>query len=90
MSYLQLIENAKDIYPNDKFLDITERKWFGKYSYLLIYHDFNYVNIIEINFWDTTSDVNVAPLIIDDWAIDISKKLQEYFSLLGFNIKKWV
>lgn len=90
MSYLQLIENAKDIYSNDRFLDITEHKWFGKYSYFLRYADFNYVNVIEINFWDTTSDVNVTPLIIDNWVFDITKKLQEYFSLLGFNIKKWV
>lgn len=90
MSYLQLIENAKDIYSNDKFLDITEHKWFGKYSYFLRYDDFNYVNIIEINFWEGTNNVNVVPLVIDNWAFNITKQLQEYFSLLGFNIKKWI
>lgn len=90
MSYLQLIENAKDIYSNDRFLDITEHKWFGKYSYFLRYDDFNYVNIIEINFWEGTNNVNVVPLVIDNWIFDITKQLQEYFSLLGFNIKKWV
>lgn len=90
MSYLQLIESAKDIYTNDRFVKITGHKWFGKYSYFLKYDAFSYVNVIEINFWDTTSDVSVVPLVFDDWAIDISKKLQEYFSLLGFNIKKWV
>ena len=90
MSYLQLIENAKDIYSNDKFLEITEHKWFGKYSYFLRYDDFNYVNIIEINFWEGTNNVNVVPLVIDNWIFDITKQLQEYFSLLGFNIKKWV
>lgn len=90
MSYLQLIENAKDIYSNDRFLDITEHKWFGKYSYFLRYDDFNYVNIIEINFWEGTNNVNVVPLVIDNWAFNITKQLQEYFSLLGFNIKKWV
>lgn len=90
MSYLQLIENAKDIYSNDRFLEITERKWFGKYSYFLRYDDFNYVNIIEINFWEGTNNVNVVPLVIDNWIFDITKQLQEYFSLLGFNIKKWV
>lgn len=90
MSYLQLIENAKDIYSNDKFLDITEHKWFGKYSYFLRYDDFNYVNIIEINFWEGTNNVNVVPLVIDNWVFNITKQLQEYFSLLGFNIKKWV
>jgi hypothetical protein len=90
MSYLQLIENAKDIYSNDRFLDITEHKWFGKYSYFLRYDDFNYVNIIEINFWEGTNNVNVVPLVIDNWVFNITKQLQEYFSLLGFNIKKWV
>lgn len=90
MSYLQLIESAKDIYTNDRFVKITGHKWCGKYSYFLKYDDFNYVNVIEINFWDTTSDVSVVPLVFDDWAIDISKKLQEYFSLLGFSIQKWV
>lgn len=90
MSYLQLIENAKDIYSNDRFLDITEHKWFGKYSYFLRYDDFNYVNIIEINFWESTNNVNVVPLVIDNWVFNITKQLQEYFSLLGFNIKKWV
>ena len=90
MSYLQLIEGAKDIYTNDRFIEITGHKWFGKYSYFLKYDYFNYVNIIEINFWDTTSDVNVVPLIIDNWVYDIVKQLQEYFSLLGFNIKKWI
>lgn len=90
MSYLQLIENAKDIYSNDRFLEITEHKWFGKYSYFLRYHDFNYVNIIEINFWEGTNNVNVVPLVIDNWVFNITKQLQEYFSLLGFNIKKWV
>jgi len=90
MSYLQLIENAKDIYSNDRFLDITEHKWFGKYSYFLRYDDFNYVNIIEINFWEGTNNVNVVPLVIDNWAFNITKQLQEYFSLLGFHIKKWV
>ena len=90
MSYLQLIENAKDIYSNDRFLEITEHKWFGKYSYFLRYDDFNYVNIIEINFWEGTNNVNVVPLVIDNWIFDITKQLQEYFSLLGFNIKKWV
>ena len=90
MSYLQLIENAKDIYSNDKFLEITEHKWFGKYSYFLRYDDFNYVNIIEINFWEGTNNVNVVPLVIDNWVFNITKQLQEYFSLLGFNIKKWV
>lgn len=90
MSYLQLIENAKDIYVNDRFLEITEHKWFGKYSYFLRYDDFNYVNIIEINFWEGTNNVNVVPLVIDNWIFDITKQLQEYFSLLGFNIKKWV
>lgn len=90
MSYLQLIENAKDIYSNDRFLDITEHKWFGKYSYFLRYDDFNYVNIIEINFWEGTNNVNVIPLVIDNWVFNITKQLQEYFSLLGFNIKKWV
>lgn len=90
MSYLQLIENAKNIYSNDRFLDITEHKWFGKYSYFLRYDDFNYVNIIEINFWEGTNNVNVVPLVIDNWVFDITKQLQEYFSLLGFNIKKWV
>lgn len=90
MSYLQLIENAKSIYSNDRFLDITEHKWFGKYSYFLRYDDFNYVNIIEINFWEGTNNVNVVPLVIDNWVFDITKQLQEYFSLLGFNIKKWV
>lgn len=88
MSYLQLIENAKDIYSNDRFLDITEHKWFGKYSYFLRYDDFNYVNIIEINFWEGTNNVNVVPLVIDNWVFNITKQLQEYFSLLGFNIKK--
>lgn len=90
MSYLQLIENAKDIYSNDRFLDITEHKWFGKYSYFLRYDDFNYVNIIEINFWEGTNNVNVVPLVIDNWVFNITKQLQEYFSLLGFNIKKWI
>ena len=90
MSYLQLIENAKGIYSNDRFLDITEHKWFGKYSYFLRYDDFNYVNIIEINFWEGTNNVNVVPLVIDNWVFNITKQLQEYFSLLGFNIKKWV
>lgn len=90
MSYLQLIENAKNIYSNDRFLDITEHRWFGKYSYFLRYDDFNYVNIIEINFWEGTNNVNVVPLVIDNWVFDITKQLQEYFSLLGFNIKKWV
>lgn len=90
MSYLQLIENAKDIYSNDRFLDITEHKWFGKYSYFLRYDDFNYVNVIEINFWEGTNNVNVVPLVIDNWVFNITKQLQEYFSLLGFNIKKWV
>lgn len=90
MSYLQLIENAKDIYSNNRFLDITEHKWFGKYSYFLRYDDFNYVNIIEINFWEGTNNVNVVPLVIDNWVFNITKQLQEYFSLLGFNIKKWV
>ena len=90
MSYLQLIENAKNIYSNDRFLDITEHKWFGKYSYFLRYDDFNYVNIIEINFWEGTNNVNVVPLVIDNWIFDITKQLQEYFSLLGFNIKNWV
>lgn len=90
MSYLQLIENAKDIYSNDRFLDITEHKWFGKYSYFLRYDDFNYVNIIEINFWEGTNNVNVVPLVIDNWVFNITKQLQEYFSLLGFHIKKWV
>ena len=90
MSYLQLIENAKDIYSNDRFLNITEHKWFGKYSYFLRYDDFNYVNIIEINFWEGTNNVNVVPLVIDNWVFNITKQLQEYFSLLGFNIKKWV
>ena len=90
MSYLQLIENAKDIYSNDRFLEITEHKWFGKYSYFLRDDDFNYVNIIEINFWEGTNNVNVVPLVIDNWIFDITKQLQEYFSLLGFNIKKWV
>lgn len=90
MSYLQLIENAKDIYSNDRFLEITEHKWFGKYSYFLRYDDFNYVNIIEINFWEGTNNVNVVPLVIDNWVFNITKQLQEYFSLLGFNIKKWV
>lgn len=90
MSYLQLIENAKDIYVNDRFLEITEHKWFGKYSYFLKYDDFNYVNVIEINFWEGTNNVNVVPLVIDNWIFDITKQLQEYFSLLGFNIKKWV
>lgn len=90
MSYLQLIENAKDIYSNDRFLDITEHKWFGKYSYFLRYDAFNYVNIIEINFWEGTNNVNVVPLVIDNWVFNITKQLQEYFSLLGFNIKKWV
>lgn len=90
MSYLQLIENAKDIYSNDRFLDITEHKWFGKYSYFLRYDDFNYVNIIEINFWEGTNNVNVVPLVIDNWVFNITKQLQEYFSMLGFNIKKWV
>ena len=90
MSYLQLIESAKGIYSNDRFLDITEHKWFGKYSYFLRYDDFNYVNIIEINFWEGTNNVNVVPLVIDNWVFNITKQLQEYFSLLGFNIKKWV
>ena len=90
MSYLQLIENAKDIYSNDRFLNITEHKWFGKYSYFLRYDDFNYVNIIEINFWEGTNNVNVVPLVIDNWVFNITKQLQEYFSLLVFNIKKWV
>lgn len=90
MSYLQLIENAKDIYSNDRFLGITEHKWFGKYSYFLRYDDFNYVNIIEINFWEGTNNVNVVPLVIDNWVFNITKQLQEYFSLLGFHIKKWV
>lgn len=90
MSYLQLIENAKDIYVNDRFLEIKEHKWFGKYSYFLRYSVPDYTNIIEINFWDTTSDVNVVPLVIDNWIFDITKKLQEYFSLLGFNVKNWV
>ena len=90
MSYLQLIENAKDIYSNNRFLGITGHKWFGKYSYFLKYDKPDYTNVIEINFWDTTSDVSVVPLVFDDWAIDISKKLQEYFSLLGFHIMKWV
>ena len=90
MSYLQLIENAKNIYSNDRFLDITEHKWFGKYSYFLRYDDFNYVNIIEINFWEGTNNVNVVPLVIDNWVFNITKQLQEYFSLLGFNIKNWV
>ena len=90
MSYLQLIENAKDIYVNDRFLDITEHKWFGKYSYFLRYDDFNYVNIIEINFWEGTNNVNVVPLVIDNWVFNITKQLQEYFSLLGFNVKNWV
>lgn len=89
MSYLQLIEGAKDIYTNDKFVEITGHKWFGKYSYSLKYDAFNYVNIIEINFWEGTNDVNVLPLIIDDWVFDITKKLQEYFSLLGFSIKTY-
>lgn len=88
MSYLQLIENAKDIYSNDRFLDIIEHKWFGKYSYFLRYDGFNYVNIIEINFWEGTNNVNVVPLVIDYWVFNITKQLQEYFSLLGFNIKK--
>lgn len=90
MSYLQLIKNAKDIYTNDRFVEITWHKWFGKYSYFLKYDDFNYVNVIEINFWESTNNVNVVPLIIDNWVYDIVKQLQEYFSLLGFNIKKWV
>lgn len=90
MSYLQLIENAKDIYSNDRFLDITEHKWFGKYSYFLRYNIPDYTNIIEINFWEGTNNVNVVPLVIDNWIFDITKQLQEYFSLLGFNIKKWV
>lgn len=90
MSYLQLIENAKNIYSNDRFLDITEHKWFGKYSYFLRYSVPDYTNIIEINFWEGTNNVNVVPLVIDNWVFNITKQLQEYFSLLGFNIKNWV
>ena len=67
--------------------EVWQARWAG---YVLKYDDFNYVNVIEINFWEGTNNVNVVPLVIDNWIFDITKQLQEYFSLLGFNIKKWV